>query len=659
MTDVLVPHQQEEGRYRALLALNPADPGALDALIAGLHDESWRVRRAASESFRRLPSPAQVAQRLVAVLSERGQTGARNAAAEALIGLGDVAVAPLIKLLGHEDADQRKFAADILGHLGRRPAESALVVALADEDLNVRVSAVEALGSLASDVGARAVEALLGDQEVVVRLAALEALAQLQWPPPLPVLVPLLNDPLLRRSAYRVMGLIPQVAATELISRGLGSEVRSIRESALGALGTQASVADSALRAEIDSQARAALKRVPDAVEFVKQAFENNEVHVRAGALVAAGALREPSLAVAVAEAAREDRLLREVIRTLSRLGSEAGRELLGRMAELSLPARAAAAQAMLEMVDPSYVPALSALLEWAEDDLRAVAVKALGRTQSPEAVAPLVALLDEPALAGAAVRALGVLSGGCREAVLASLEQVVEQRPSPAAVAAFAHAGGMAALPTFRKLARAADPQLRAAALDAAMDVDPAVGLELARGALTDEAAPVRAAGARAVGRVGDASAGTLLKPALQDEDIAVRLAAVDALGECGATDRVLELEALVGHLDGALAGRAVRALTRIGTVRPHVLKEAARHADAEVVKAALQAGAVSAEGVALAIELLKHSGWDVRATAARVLGDSGGRESLEAVRAALTLEQDALARRALTDAVERLSRR
>jgi len=92
---------------------------------------------------------------------------------------------------------------------------------------------------------------------------------------------------------------------------------------------------------------------------------------------------------------------------------------------------------------------------------------------------------------------------------------------------------------------------------------------------------------------------------------------------------------------------------------VRPHVLREAAHHADAEVVKAALQAGAVSAEGVALAIELLKHSGWDVRATAARVLGDSGGRESLEAVRAALTVEQDALARRALTDAVERLSRR
>ncbi len=87
-------------------------------------------------------------------------------------------------------------------------------------------------------------------------------------------------------------------------------------------------------------------------------------------------------------------------------------------------------------------------------------------------------------------------------------------------------------------------------------MDVDPAVGLELARGALADEAAPVRAAGARVVGRVGDASSGALLRPALQDEDIAVRLAAVEALGECGAADRASDLEALVRHPDGALAG-------------------------------------------------------------------------------------------------------
>jgi HEAT repeat protein len=90
-----------------------------------------------------------------------------------------------------------------------------------------------------------------------------------------------------------------------------------------------------------------------------------------------------------------------------------------------------------------------------------------------------------------------------------------------------------------------------------------------------------------------------------------------------------------------------------------PRVLKNAASHPDAEVVKAALSAGAAAEVGVTLALSLLGHSRWDVRAAAARVLGDSGGPECLDAARQALEAEADALARQTLSDAVERLSRR
>jgi len=69
--------------------------------------------------------------------------------------------------------------------------------------------------------------------------------------------------------------------------------------------------------------------------------------------------------------------------------------------------------------------------------------------------------------------------------------------------------------------------------------------------------------------------------------------------------------------------------------------------------------AGAASEVGVTLALSLLGHSRWDVRAAAARVLGDSGGPECLDDARQALEAEADALARQTLSDAVERLSRR
>lgn len=69
------------------------------------------------------------------------------------------------------------------------------------------------------------------------------------------------------------------------------------------------------------------------------------------------------------------------------------------------------AAEALVLLVDATSVQELYALLEWAEDDLRAVVVRALGRTQSPEAVAPLVELLADPALSSMAARALEQLS--------------------------------------------------------------------------------------------------------------------------------------------------------------------------------------------------------------------------------------------------------
>ncbi|MFY0575263.1 HEAT repeat domain-containing protein [Cystobacter fuscus] len=76
-------------------------------------------------------------------------------------------------------------------------------------------------------------------------------------------------------------------------------------------------------------------------------------------------------------------------------------------------------------------------------------------------------------------------------------------------------------------------------------------------------------------------------------------------------------------------------------------------------MVKAALLAGAASGGGEALGLGLLVHAHWDVRAAAARVLADSGAERLLTPLMNALVSETDALARRALVDAVERLSGR
>ncbi|RKH31584.1 PBS lyase [Corallococcus praedator] len=653
---------QEEVRYRALQAVDPRAPGALETFTEGLHDESWRVRHAAAEGLRRLPDAEGVAARLISVLGERGETGARNAAAEALAGMGTVVLRPLMHLLEHEDPDQRKLAVDILGHLGRAEVEDVLLRSLSDVDLNVRVSAAEALGRIGGEAAVRALEDLLDADTSLMRLAALEGLAALRKAPATARVMALVDEPLLQRSALRLLGLCPPGASTERICQSLASSVRSVREAALVALGTQATGLGPYERNELDAVARSVLSRIPEMTERVAQALDVEDVRVRAGALVAAGALGEASLALAVAEVAREDRLLREVLFTLGQLGADGRRLLLKNMGALSLPARTVAAEALVLLVDATSVSELCALLEWAEDDLRAVVVRALGRTRSAEALIPLVDLLADPSLSGTATRALDQLIVVHPLAALAALESAVEQRTTPVAVAVLGRLGGAKVLPLLRRLARDVEAPWRAAAVEAASRVSGDAGLELARGALADESAPVRISAVRALGRQGGKEAGSFLGLALKDEDRAVRLAAVEAVGVSGATERALDLEALVRHGDGALAVLAVRALAKLGKVGSGMLWDALGHPDTEVVKAALAAltsADGAADGAALAVSLVGHPRWDVRAAAARVLGDLGRPECLPVLQQALSVEHDALARRALVDAVARLSGR
>ncbi len=640
-----------EARYQVLLQAG-ASEAALDGLVAALYDVSWRVRKVAAELLARVDATPQLVDRLIKVLGDRGQTGARNAAAMALAHLGTAPVPALVTLLEHPDPDQRKFAADILGELRQPEAVAALVRTLGDADSNVRVSAAEALGRLGGAEAGRALERLLTSADVLLRLCALEGLSQLGRPPPLPRLLVHLEVPETSRSAWRLLGQISHPAAFALLRRGL---LTPARDAALAGLGAR----ETGLGAEGEAELKVTLRRVADAAAWLTTALASEERALRHGALMVVQAMSLSQLAVAVAGAAEGGELAEAALKVLTRLGVPAARILLegapAALTSLGREARAVAGEAVLRAAEPALVGPLAALAQEGDFELGELAARALGRTRSAEAVAPLASMLDDDALASAAARALVTLASTVGGQSASALEASLNRRPRPHALRAFAQVAEPAqALAMLRRCAHEADDRVRAAAAEASASL----GVELLSTALADESALVRRAAARAICRLSAADALPLLRRALQDREPAVLTCAAAAAGETGAVEVAARLEQLVPG-DGAVALAALGSLASLGVLSTPLLEQAVHHPDAEVVKAALSLAAGRPEGVKLAIEQLQHPRWDVRVAAARTLAVSGGRETLIPLHAALERETDALARELMIASAASLAER
>ncbi|MFL5318354.1 MAG: HEAT repeat domain-containing protein [Myxococcaceae bacterium] len=644
----------EEARYRVVADADVGKPDATEILLKALYDESWRVRKAAAERIPSLRNLQDAIPTLLQILGERGQTGARNAAAEALARMAPASTPALLELLQHADPDQRKFAADILAEARDPQSAPALVQALGDADRNVQLSVAEALAKVGGDEARRAIERLLGHSDPLLKLAALDGLASLRHAPPLPVLMPLLDDGALRRAAFRVLGLVREPAALERICRALSDARRGVREAALVALGVSARAGTT----ELEQALRATVKPSPELGAALKNALESEQAHLRLGALAVVGALREVSLARTVAEVARDDAMAAEVTATLERLGSAGARVLLSSMNELSAPARAVAAEALVPLSDPSLVAQLAELSENDEPELQLFAIKALGRSQSREAIPVLLRLLDSAASA-AAGRALVALADPFHSEVLKVLQARVHDSATPAAVFALARVGGKAAEPHLQLTLKDPDPAVRAASAEAASAIGGRESQELLRLALTDEEAPVRAAAARSLGKLEGAAAEQLLVGALADPEASVQGAAIDAAADAGLQSLAAPISGALTSRNPYLASRAVRALARLGRFDARALDASVKNGDPEVLKEALAAGAGLSSAVATAVTLLGHARWDVRAAAGRLLGVSGSAEVVDTVSAALSRERDPYTRQVLDEAFEKLRRR
>ena len=643
-------------RFEDLEALS-VNPLSLPVIIGALAHESWRVRRLAADKLAQVDATPQLIASLIFMLCQRGDPGARNAAAMVLGQLGPAVVDPLVRLLSHPDSDQRKFAADIFGQLKKPEAVPALIATLADEDPNVQAAAAEALGRTGGHEAIRALEGILDSTDPLLRVCSLEGLTSLRVAPPLTKLRGLLENPLTRRSAHRSLGLIQHPTAWALVVMSLQNQ--RARDSALVAL----SARTTRLPPDLETEVATALRHMPDARDWLADSLVGDDEDRRMGALQVVVASGDATLALEVAAAALGPHATPLALDVLLRLGLAGAQALLKgsppALVHLHRDGRALAGEAILQLASPVLVEPLVALMMAGDDELADLAARALGRTGALSAIEPLVALFLDDHLALHARRSLVQLAQSWPAEVRKQLAPVLAKDLKPHAVRAWGAIAGAQASEVLRRALRDENDGVRAAAAESVTAATPDA-LGIVGAALVDESARVRRAATHAIGLVGEGSPyGSMLARALTDPDPSVLAEACTAAAELGARDLLPRLTALVAHPNVNVVLSALDALSGLAALSDELLAQAVVHADPEVVKQALTLGADRPVIITRAVTALEHERWDIRVAAARALSVGGPRDALIALHRAVERETDSLAREFLVSAAAALAGR
>ncbi|MDP3937314.1 MAG: HEAT repeat domain-containing protein [Deltaproteobacteria bacterium] len=661
----------EEARREAVESLFQASgPDVLRLLIRATGDESWRVRKTSVEALLTYTEPAEAIDALIHGLHAEDNAGLRNACVETLIRMGEMAVLALLPHVSSPDEDVRKFVIDILGGIGDERAVPALVGAMGDSNENVRATAAENLGLIGSEAAVASLLDALRRDDLQLQYGALRALFTIGRSVPLDAITPLLQKPLLRKPVYECLGNIRDLAAVEVLVKGLGERSTASRVAAAGSLmKLYHGSGDRGFREALGERIR---RNVPAAdVEALLQDLDSADLNRRMSVAQILGFLGDGAATLPLLEAAADEPVSAFALDAIVRIGRPARDILVQNFGELPDEQMALACTALGCLGSASAIPSLRLAIDNESPGVRAAAAVALGRLDAIESLSRLTALLadDFPGVQEAAVKSIKDLASVHGREVLeavASMTRSSGEFIRANVVRVLGAVGLDEGIERVLDAMRDESAAVRQAALEALGRLEFARFRDTFQLALTDESAEVRAIAADLWGRSGDPRAAENLMLMLDHEDLWVRCAALRGLGECGDASRADALRLALAQADGIALITGLEALvTLVGENAAEDLIKALDRDDPEVVRVALQGlervGSPREQeclGRALC-RLLGHEDSDVRLMVARFAGIHRVLETLPALTARHEGEGDQAVREMLGYAIERVGGR
>lgn len=629
---------------------------AVHLLVNALGDESWRVRKAALLLLVDYGRVDKLLPLLIDCLRDDDNAGMRNAAVETLERIGESVVEPLFHYINDDDHDLRKQVVDILGNIGDKRATPHLIKALSDSDENVKSAAAENLGKIGDDEAVKSLIAVLKSQDLLLCYSSLEALCKIGKKVPFKEIIPHLNNPLLKKASLDALGNSTDKNALPHLISGLEERSKSTREAALVSL---VKLVEALGKAE----AVMAMIREKKGVlpEFVSSCLQSDNEEVLLSAIKLMGWLQCDDFIPEMIGLALNDSLMPALRETIREVGRKGEKKIIDYYASSPDELKHIVCNFIGEIGSSKGVDLLLEGVKSPIGHVRHSSASSLGKIGDERAIPFLVPLLkdDYVDVQSAAVEALSLLARKYRENILALLKEginsgsAVFKKNASKVLAAMGREGDLELALT---ALRDEDAAVRKNAVDALARLGGEEALAHIILSLSDEDKDVRMSAAGHLGEMKNKEGFEPLASLLQDEDIWVKSIAIKGLADIGGKEAASYISPFLNDDVGLIVIAALKALGNLSLSEyGPAMMEKINSSDEEIVKTAIESLSFWKNGDFLKklSSMLDHESWDVRASAALVLGDRKSEEIKALLEAKLISEDNTIVRDALKEAL------
>ncbi|HUR83020.1 MAG TPA: HEAT repeat domain-containing protein [Thermoanaerobaculia bacterium] len=637
-----------DARQRAAFLVAQSATGRnLPLMFELLGDKDWRVRKTVVDGLVR-DAREEIVERLLDALADAENAGKRNSATEALIRIGEAAIAPIVARLRREqDIDVRLSLVNLVGDLRSVEGFDVLTELLDREsDVNVASSIVSSLGKYRDASALPHLVRVLGEREDLwLKFHVVEALGEIGDRAALPAILPLYAEKSLRKPVLEAVGKIADVGTVNFLLRIIATEEK-LNLTALRALvriaeASKPRIVEEAERQLIQTRFRESFPhdKIPPLIDHLQTTPKRE---VKAFILKFLGwSADERALPVLLANLTHPD-TAEVAAQGFIDFGAAAVPSILEALLNEEEDETLALLLRVLNMIGGrDTIPSILQFLDHENPMIRRLAIETLGEIPSPTSIDYLLTKLDDPDVASqqAAVNSISSLVAAFPEIqqdVLSKIRRLLQSSSIPIklnSLSVYVNIQGEGYHDELLLASKDSDPVIRQKAVSLMGKFSEERFADALVLSLADEATVVRLAAINAIARHKPETGLEPLISSLDDQDIWIRTAAAQALGEYRHPESVEPLMRHLLHDPAPVRIAAIEALGKSEDSRvKDVLFQCLAEPDPEIQRAAMLALAriPGDDSFHRLTDALASGDWRLRAAAAAALGLRGDRAAL-----------------------------